>query len=348
MKILALGRYALSVAAFVVLAACSAPGSHVTPPSNHVFSNASVRAAASYLYVASYGGTDGACKSSAGCVVEYAGGNGSPVRVIRDGVVNPRAIALDGNDTLYSSNRDNVTVYEAGRTSKRFALHGVVIPYYVVTDGGDNIYVADHTATRRGGMIAVFTSGDPNAKRYIENGVDDAWVLGFHSGHLYVGNATGSVAEYASSGSLPIRTIKSGVHAPRAFAFDASRDLYVANSLTRMTTKHKDQSRSTLPVPLHRCENPRWNSNPLALALGAKGNLFVANFKANTVTVYASGSTSVLRTLKTQYPPRAVTIGPGGDVYVGETQLIEVFAPGGATPVRSIQQGGWALAWGDK
>jgi hypothetical protein len=359
MRTIGLCCCAFGVFASITLAACSSRGLPATPSSNNAFGNVGARtatagidrpySAGSYLYAAAYGGDDGACKSSTGCIVEYAEGVSQPVRTVRDKIVNPRAIALDGSDNLYSVNRDDVTVYAPGRSKVLFSLRGVSIPYSVTTDGMSSVYVADRTATRKGGLIAVFGSGAAGVKRYISDGIDDPLTLGFHSGDLYVGNAVGSVTEYTASGSSPIRIIKSGVHHPRAFAFDRSGNLYVANGLIHATSKHTGSVAIYAPgstVPLRIVRNGI--DDPLALAMGATGNLFVANFEANTVTVYAPGSSSISRTLKTEYPPRALAIGPNGDVYVGETQLIEVFAPGGTVPARSIDQGGWVLTWGGK
>lgn len=173
--------------------------------------------------------------------------------------------------------------------------------------------------------------------------------LSFHANHLFVGNDANTVSEYLSGGSTPLREITQGLRFPRAFAFDHLGNLYVANSA--LAQRHIQHNGSvSVYAPGSKAVLRTITAgvrNPLALAIGATGNLFVANFEANTVTVYAAGSANVLRTLDTKYAPRALAIGRDGYVYVGETQLIEVFAPGGTVPVRSIQQGGWALTWGD-
>jgi len=361
MKILALSRYGLGVCATAaLLAACSSGGSQLTPSSSHLFgvgsagaqmpstrmplSKRSRKLVASYLYAAAYDGESVCPPSTGGCIVEYANGAGMPVRTISDGIERPLAIALDSAGNLYSANPNTVTVYAPDQTTVLRTLTGVNRPRYVASDGS-NIYVAN---AGQDSAIAVFKSGSSTPSRYIKKGVTQPWVDQLHSGYLYVGNATNSVTEYAPGGSTPIRTITSGLNFPRAFAFDGAGNLYVANSA--LTGHEKKKGSVTVYAPGTTTMLRRITAgigNPLALAFGATGNLFVANTGTSTVTVYAAGSNSVLRTLKTLLQPRALAIGRSGDVYVGEEDAaIEVFAPGGTTPIRTIQQGGWALIRG--
>lgn len=79
------------------------------------------------------------------------------------------------------------------------------------------------------------------------------------------------------------------------------------------------------------------------MAFDASDNLYVANVFGNTISVYAPGKTSILRTIDIQ-APSDVSFGHSGYLYVASEQgaygyspgIIEVFAPGGSSPVRTI------------
>jgi WD40 repeat protein len=70
-------------------------------------------------------------------------------------------------------------------------------------------------------------------------------------------------------------------------------------------------------------------------------NLYVANNGNNTVTVYAPGSTSPLRTLNNLNGPESLAIDPGGDLFVTQdgANKVSVYPPGGVTPSLTISQG---------
>jgi hypothetical protein len=94
------------------------------------------------------------------------------------------------------------------------------------------------------------------------------------------------------------------------------------------------------------------------LAFDSSGDLYVANFAtvASNVTVYAPGSTKVLRTISQGVSdPSALTIGPSDYLYVANTDpaspasTVTEYAPGKTSPVRTIFLGvsdPWALAIG--
>src|SRR5579862_3555261 len=164
--------------------------------------------------------------------------------------------------------------------------------------------------------------------------------------HLHVANASNStVTEY--EGAQFLRTIPPGLN-PRALAFDASGNLYVANN------PHSDGEGNTVTVYAPGSTTAMQTISqglfdPTAIAVDASGNLYVANRGAWTVTVYAPGSTSVLRTISysdgISYPV-ALAFDGAGNLYVANqyeepdgSVSVTVYAPGGTSPLRKISQG---------
>ena len=84
------------------------------------------------------------------------------------------------------------------------------------------------------------------------------------------------------------------------------------------------------------------NSDPTAIAVNHEGNLFVANYQANTITVYAHGGTSVLRTITQGLDgPRALAFDRSENLYVANNlnKTVTVYAPKSATILRTISDG---------
>jgi DNA-binding beta-propeller fold protein YncE len=72
------------------------------------------------------------------------------------------------------------------------------------------------------------------------------------------------------------------------------------------------------------------------------GNLYVANAGDNDVTVYAPGSTSVLRTISQGVSvPDALGFDGSGNLYVVnyKRRTVTVYAPGKTSVLRTISQG---------
>ena len=86
-------------------------------------------------------------------------------------------------------------------------------------------------------------------------------------------------------------------------------------------------------------------SLPSGVGVDSAGNVYVANFGAQNVPVYAKGSTMVIRTLDdTGHLPVDVKVDPSGTVYVANLQdtnsssgSISVYAPGSTTITRVIR-----------
>ena len=153
---------------------------------------------------------------------------------------------------------------------------------------GTNLYVANSYDGSYPGTITIYASGGKKPLQTISQDINDPGALAFDSsGNLYVANLfDNTVTAYASGGSSPMLTISKDVVRPDALAFDSSRNLYVADYLNE-SGKGKSE-------------------------FGHK------------VTVYAPGSTKVLRTItKGVLGPDALAFDGLGNLYVANADVRE-------------------------
>jgi DNA-binding beta-propeller fold protein YncE len=132
--------------------------------------------------------------------------------------------------------------------------------------------------------------------------------------NLYIANGgypANTVTVYAPGSNSVLRTISQGVYQPQALAFDVGGNLYVAN-------------------------------------YGCFSGPSCSPTVPSTVTVYAPGSTSVLRTISQGVnTPAALAIDGTGNLYVANPadypskgpSTVTVYAPGSNTVLRTISQG---------
>lgn len=78
---------------------------------------------------------------------------------------------------------------------------------------------------------------------------------------------------------------------------------------------------------------------PIAFAFDSGGNVYIANYGDATVSVYASGGTSPIRTISGLHRPRALIFDSAGNLYVACEKNVQVYAPGGTSVLRTIETG---------
>jgi sugar lactone lactonase YvrE len=144
-------------------------------------------------------------------------------------IVNASGLAMDQDDVLYVSSRQDGTVYrvsEAGATS--VYVEGMGVATGIAFDASDNMYVGDRSGTifkvSRQRQIYVFATLEPSISAYhLAFGPD---------GYLYVAGPTTSsfdtVQRISSAGQVEI--YYRGLGRPQGLAFDTSGNLYAAAS----------------------------------------------------------------------------------------------------------------------
>ncbi|MGA8534187.1 MAG: NHL repeat-containing protein [Candidatus Tumulicola sp.] len=158
---------------------------------------------------------------------------------------------------------------------------------------------------------------------------------------LYVANES-SVSVYSLQTGALLRVVPNG--GPRALAFDAKGNLYVANDRANTVTVYASGKTSVLRVITSGLDVPN------ALAFDRSGSLYVSNNHNDTVTVYAAGSSKILRTIdQGVHGPHDVIFNRLGDLFVGNngSSHITVYPPGRNNVIRTdiTHNGPLALAF---
>lgn len=159
-------------------------------------------------------------------------------------------------------------------------------------------------------------------------------------GCLLVGNdqilgSLRNVAIYAPGSVDPIATMTDGIDEPYAFAFDRSKNLYVANDIESAgVTEYPPNSATpirTLPSDV-----------PFAVAVDPSGNAYTADFAANTISVFPPGASTPSYQISVMQPSTLAFDG-SGNLYVGSRTVpisasgtVSVYAPGAKTPSRTL------------
>jgi hypothetical protein len=131
-------------------------------------------------------------------------------------------------------------------------------------------------------------------------------------------------------GKTPSATL-GGLGEPRALAFDADGNLFVANYSAGTVSEFAPGS--TKPTA-----TLSGVSHPVALVFDASGNLFVAGRFGKTVSEFAPGSTKPTATLTGLDSPRSLAFDGKGDLFVANylAGTVSKFAPGSTTPTATL------------
>jgi DNA-binding beta-propeller fold protein YncE len=249
-----------------------------------------------------------------------------------------RIAAHGGAANLYVADSAAVTVYAPGSDSVLRTI-AKLAPTAIAFDPSGNLYVANLPAGSNGD-VTVYAAGSDKVLRKITQGINSPKALAFDaSGNLYVANSYFEVVEFAPGGTSPIHFIK--VFYPDAMIFDRAQNFYVASAPSPYgghggKVDVFDPNRNLLRTITSGIDSP------VALELGGPGNLFVANYGGNDVTVYAAGKTSVLRTISQGVKgPYGIAFDAGGNLYVSNNlaNSVTVYAPGSTAILRTIRQG---------
>jgi sugar lactone lactonase YvrE len=252
----------------------------------------------------------------------------------------PNASASSGpGQNLYVANLDTVTVYESGSNSILRTLSHLS-PSALAFASSGKLYVASIPVGGIGN-VKVYRNGMPPFLRKITAGIDEPRVLGVDAtGNLYVGNSYFKVQVYAPGQDSPLRYLK--VFYPAAIIFDQAGNCYAASDPSPyggrggskiLVYSSDGKWLRTIRTGLH---------GPIALAFSGSGNLFVANYNGNDVTVYAPGKSRVYRKISKGIDgPVGIRFDSSGDLYVANTLAsdVTVYAPGKSTVLRTIRNG---------
>ena len=235
-------------------------------------------------------------------VESYSAGGAKPLRTIA-GTGGPVALAFDPDD-VYVANRGagTVTIYRPGTKSPFVTIaKGVDDPLRIKLGSTRNIFVLNAGGA---GSVSEYGPLEDRPIAIVHRGIEHPFDIAVDpKGTLYVASAgpkgsRGWISVYAAAATRPSQTIRSGIAAPEAIAFDdAAGELYVANAtqgpnakgwisvypLGASTPSRTIQTGSDLPT---------W------LSFDGAGNLYVANVSNvnyGSVTVYAPGAGTPLR-----------------------------------------------------
>ena len=332
------------IAAWLV-AGCAMRGT--APPTSAVYEptgNALGATAKDTLYVANLAAK---APQPDGSIKVYAPGGSSPI-LTQPAVepTNKRSIAFDREGNLYVANYgDYVTVYAPKLPGAFLTItKGLNAPISLTIDSTGDLYVGN--------------SGDHSISVFAPHSATPAYTIAKKTGYpaalavddsrnLYVANEdSNAVTEFAFGQTTPLRNIVTG-DGPDDLLLDGSDNLYVANE------KASPQGSVTVFAPGSATPMRTITegiNDPLELCLDNAKNIYVLNrggaaYTAPTVTVYAAGSTKLLRTIdltpKTLY--YAMGLDSSANVYVAEDSgaqgAVRVYEAGGSTLLRSITKG---------
>jgi hypothetical protein len=302
------GPRCLALAAAGVLAGCATIQSLGPGPAFVPTANGEAHKPASFLYLAE------CCQqlfSNRGDITLYDLGLTRVARTITKHVSNPSAITVDRAGRLYMISWldafQGVTEYDAGseRPSRRIKL-----PYAwaAATDVSNNLYAA----------------ACPSCHEYI--------------------TGKGSVDVYEAGTTKLLRSIKEGIDAPSALAFDTDGNLYVLNHSRYQNSVIVYAPGSSKPLRKLR----QGLTEPFAIALDPSNNLFVIRngySSPPSIIEYRAASNKIVRTItKGLSSPQAMTLDGAGTLYVSNTPFpsqgwVSVYAPGASAPRYQITSG---------
>jgi hypothetical protein len=170
----------------------------------------------------------------------------------------------------------------------------------------------------------LFTSGTGGAARRV-----------LSSGSLYISSLSakpnGGVAVYSGTPLKYARTITEGIDLPDGIAFNSKRQLFVANQNAQTVTVYKSNGEN----PIRTLSN-KFMKSPFQVAISSHNDLYV--LARHFVNIYINARLPGVK--KIRLNAGAIAIDALNNVYipVGDG-VIDVFAPRGTKPIRTISTG---------
>jgi sugar lactone lactonase YvrE len=249
------------------------------------------------------------------------------------------------------SNHGSITLYDLGLTGvARTITKGVSDPFFISVDHAGRIYYTSWLDYFEG--ITEYDAGSESPSRRIK--LDGAWTVATDSSNnLYVAlcpacfeyhSGNSSINVYEAGTTKLLRTITKGVATPLSLAFDATGNLYVADSTyphPAVTVYAPGSSK-----PLRKLTKEL--TGPSEIAFDPSNNLFVMNVPANgtrSIIEYKAESDKVLRKITSGISsPQAIAVDGSGTLYVSNTPFpspgwVSVYAPGASAPNYRITSG---------
>lgn len=287
--------------------------------------------------------------SGQGSISAYAPAAKTATLSITQGINGPFAVALDTKHQVYVANTfgSTVTVYASGAVTPLRTITTIAQPIALAFDPSGNLYVAGASE------VGVFAPGSTKALRTFSGGHNNSVAVD-GAGYVYIGRtgspgSAGAVSVYNPNATTLDYTIalESTCEVPGQIGF-AAGDVYI---LAKNCSNNPTQGQVEVYDPATKAFLRTITSGvyePVGMGLDASGTVFVANelsksgAAAGNVTEYAAGSTSILRSISDAAltgGTRALTVDGAGNVYAAASSAVVQFAPGGTTPVRTIDEG---------
>ncbi len=267
--------------------------------------------------------------NSACDVVDYspgANGNIAPIAP-QTALCNPSGIAVDSKGNIYvtnkGSNKDNasytVTVYLPGSSGSAApsatiggSNTGLAKPNGIAVDSGGKIYVANDGSDVDGGIdsVTVYAAASTGNAAPIatisgsNTGLSGPSAIAVDSsGNIYVTNSSINTVTIYSAGSTgnvapsaTIRGYNTDLSYPSGIAVDGNRNIYVTNeyftnqiNVNSVTVYPAGSSGNAAPSATISGSNTGL-FEPVGIAVGGGGKIYVLNQGGSGVTVYAAGS----------------------------------------------------------
>jgi hypothetical protein len=249
------------------------------------------------------------------------------------------------------SNKGNIAFYDLELTGvARTITKGVLNPTFITVDGAGRVYMISALDSLQG--VTEYDAGSERPSRRIKltyawvaatDGSNNLYAAACPSCHEYI-SGKGSINVYAAGTTKLLRSIKEGIDAPTALAFDTDGNLYVLNHSRYQNSVIVYAPGSSKPLRRLR----QGLTEPLAITLDPSNNLFVMRNNYSlppSIVEYGAGSSTIVRTItKGLASPQAMTFDGSGMLYVSNTPFpspgwVSVYAPGASNPSYRIKSG---------